>query len=249
MSPSLAFLIVAGAGLVVGGAGLLALRWSGASPRLALRLAGPREVKVGQLVGAETLPTRPVRVAGRIRCREPLEPGDGDRLVAYHRDVEVLAGGRWRSIERMRESRSFELWDHDGSLHLDPGQAAEPLITIPQVWRGGADELEEPHASAAARLAERHAGASGARAVTRTLNVTDRLLVVARVSRTDAGEVRLRPPGRGYLITNLVLDDAMRLLGGRSRRAASGGVIALAFGVALAAIGVVGAVVAGVASA
>ena len=97
-----------------------------------------------------------MRVVGRIRCRDPLEAGEGERLVAFHRDVEVMAGGRWRSVERLRETRSFELWDHDGSLTVDPAGAAEPLVAIPKVWRGDASQLEEPHASAVARLAERH---------------------------------------------------------------------------------------------
>ena len=124
-----------------------------------------------------------MRVSGRIRCREPLDSGGGERLVAFHRDVEVRVGGTWRSIERLRETRSFDLWDHDGSLRLDrPG--AEPLIVIPQVWRGDPDELEEPHASAVARLAERHGPATEARAITRTINVTDRLLVLAGVVPT-----------------------------------------------------------------
>ena len=165
---------------------------AGASPAVARRLAGPREVKVGQLLGAEALPERPVRVAGRIRCRDPLELGDGERLVAYHRDVEVRIGGTWRSIERLRETRSFDLWDHDGSLSVDPSRAAEPLIVIPKVWRGDPAELEEPHASAVARLTERHGPATEARATTRSVNVTDRLLVLARAS---PGRRRAAAPG------------------------------------------------------
>ena len=77
----------------------------------------------------------------------------------------------------MRETRSFELWDHDGSLSIDPARAADPLITIPKVWRGAPDVLEEPHASAAARLAERHGPATAARSIVRTLDSTDRLLL------------------------------------------------------------------------
>jgi len=232
----LAFVV---AGLVVGAVSMLLIRQSEAQPALARRLAGPREVKVGRLLDADPLPDRPVRVAGRIRCRDPLELGDGERLVAFHRDVEVRAGGAWRSIERTRETRSFDFWDHDGSIGLDPSRAAEPLITIPKVWRGAVTELEEPHASAAARLAERHGPATEARAVTRTLNVTDRLLVVGRPA-LDRGRAWLEPPHGGYLITNLALDDAMRLLGGRDRRAAAAGVVGLALGIALVAIGIVG---------
>ena len=239
-----AALAVIGFGLVA--LSLFALRSSGADPTLARRLAGPPELKVGRLLDDATgeLPRRPVRLAGRIRCREPLDAGDGERLVAFHRDVEVLVGDTWRSVERMRETRSFELWDHDGSLSVDPAAAAEPLITIPHTWHGSSEELQEPHASAAARLAERHGPLSEARAVTRMLNVTDRLLVLAQPVRGADGTVRLEPPEGGYLISNLALDDAMRLLGGRHRRAAVAGVAGLALGIALVTIGGVGALVA-----
>ena len=241
MSPTLAFALVALAGAVLAAASVLTLRRIEARPTTGRRLAGPREVKVGRLLGEGQLPSRAVRVSGRIRCREPLDAGDGELLVCFHRDVEVRAGGRWRSVERMRESRSFELWDHDGSVTLDPARAAEPLITIPQVWRGSPEALDEPHAAAAARLGERHGHATEARAVTRTINVTDRLLVLARPVRGEDGRVRLEPPDGGYLVTNLALDDAMRVLGGRSRRAAAAGVIGMAVAVVMLAVGIVGA--------
>ena len=236
------FAVLLVAGLLLAALGLIALRSAGARPTLARRLAGPPEVKVGRLLGEVALPARPVRVAGRIRCREPLEMGGGERLVAFHRDVDVLVGGAWRTLERLRESRSFDLWDHDGALSIDPAQAAEPLVVIPHVWRGSPSELEEPHASAVARLVERHGPATEARAITRGINVTDRLLLLARARRDDAGRVVLEPPEGGYLVTNLALDDAMRLLGGRNRRLATLGVIAVALSVAMLAIGGIGAI-------
>jgi len=234
-----AAMVVAGVVLAVGS--LVVLRLTAARPGTARRLAGPPEWEVGELLGEETLPHRPVRVAGRIRCRDPLDAGDGERLVAFHRDIEVRIGGRWRSIERIRETRSFELWDHDGSTTVDPAQAAEPLIGIPQVWRGHPDELNEPHASAVARLEERHGPATEARAITRSVNVTDRLLVLALARRDATSQVRLEPPDGGYLLSTVALEDAMRLLGGRHRRAAAGGVIGLGIAIALLAVGGVGA--------
>jgi hypothetical protein len=237
---TLAFAGLAVIGLLGTVGSLLLLQRTGAQPGLARRLAGPREVKVGRLRFGEAVSERPVRVVGRIRCADPLHLGDGERLVAFHRDVEVRVGGRWRSVERMRETRSFELWDHDGSLTIDPAAAAEPLITIPQAWRGRSDELQEPHASAVRRLAERHGEATEARAVTRTVNVTDRLLVLARAVRDERGEVRLEPPRGGYLISTLALPDAMRLLGGRARRAAAIGVVGVGIGGILLLVGIVG---------
>lgn len=242
MSLGLAFAFMAGAGAVLAIGSLLALRGAGAHPGVARRLAGPREIRVGHLLGTDAPPRRAVRVVGRIRCQDPLEMGGGERLVAFHRDVEVRIAGTWRSVERLRETRSFELWDHDGSLTVDPARAAEPLIVIPKVWRGDPAELEEPHASAVARLSERHGPATEARAITRGINVTDRLRLIARAGRDDSGRPRLEPPDGGYLVTNLDLDDAMRLLGGRNRRLVSGAIIGLAIAVALLAIGAIGAV-------
>ncbi|MGH2427741.1 MAG: hypothetical protein ACRDGV_02470 [Candidatus Limnocylindria bacterium] len=244
MPLALLLVLVGLAGLLVLGASLVTLRASGASLDIGRRLAGPREMKVGSLLDSGELPDRPVRVVGRIRCADPLHAPGGERLVAFHRDVEVREQRGWRSIERLRETRSFELWDHDGSLTIDPGLAAEPLIAIPEVWRGRVDKLGEPQASAAARLSERHGRLLEARSVTRSLNVTDRLLVLARARRDDDGRVRLEPPPGGFLITNLALPDAMRLLGGRHRRAAVIGVVGLAVGTALLSVGAVGALVA-----
>jgi E3 ubiquitin ligase len=241
MPIGLVFAAIAVLGLLVAAASVLALRLSGADPGLARRLAGPREVRVGRLLDDKELPSRAVRAVGRVRCRDPLEMGGGERLVAFHRDVEVQVAGRWRTVERLRETRSFELWDHDGSIVIDPSAAAEPLIVIPKVWRGPPADLEEPHASAVARLAERDGAPRAARAVTRTLNVTDRLLVVGLPRRDEGGRVRLDPPDeRGYLISGLELDDAMRLLGGRSRRTAAAGVLAIGVAAALVTVGVVG---------
>ena len=238
------FASMAAVGLIVGAISVVVLRRSEAHPGMARRLAGPRQVKVGELLDGD-LPSRPVRILGRVRCRDPLDTGDGEKLVAFHRDVDVRIGGRWQSVERLREARSFDLWDHDGSLAVDPALAAEPLITIPKVWRGSPAALEEPHASAVARLQERHGPALEARATTRTLAVTDRLLILAQPVRDEA-TLRLDPPPGGFLVTNLELSDAMRVLAGRSRRGATGGVIGVAVAVALVAIGLVGAIAAAV---
>jgi hypothetical protein len=242
MPLGLAFVIVLAVGVAVAVAALVGLRRAGASPGVGRRLAGPPEVKVGRLLDTDELPARPVRVVGRIRCRDPLEMGGGERLVAYHRDVEVRIAGTWRSIERLRETRSFDLWDHDGSLTVDPALAAEPLIVIPKVWRGDPAQLEEPHASAVARLTERHGPATEAMATTRSINVTDRLRLLARATRDAAGGPRLEPPDGGYLVTNLELDEAMRLLGGRNRRLVVASIVALAISIVLIVVGGLGAV-------
>lgn len=240
-------LVVAALGALLGATALVGMRAAGARPAMGRRLAGPPEVRVGSLLDTMALPSRPVRVAGRVRCADPIVTPDGERLVVFHRDVEVRVGRRWHTLERTRETRSFELWDHTGSLEVDPAHASEPLITIPGVWRGAPDELDEPHRSAGARLAERAGRISEARAVTRSITLSDRLLVLAVARRGSAGRVRLEPPPGGYLITSLALSDAMRLLGGRHRRLLAASVIALGTGVALVLFGLLGAMVTAVA--
>jgi hypothetical protein len=224
-----------GAALLMGG-GLALVRRSGAMPAVGRRLAGARSVRVGDLVGlgpADPVPARPVRVAGRIRCADPIVTPDDDRLVALHRDVEVSTSRGWRSVERLRETRSFELWDHDGSLSIDPAAAAEPLVTIPHVWNGAPEELDATYASALSRVTEEDGAPRLARATTRMISVVERLLVLAEVRRDDTGSLRLSPPRGGYLLSALELDDAMRLLGGGRPRLLLTGSAAVAVSVAL----------------
>jgi len=186
------------------------------------RLAGARQVRVGELLDlapGDAIPDRPVRVIGRIRCADPIITSQDDRLVAFHRDVEVATpGGGWRTIERLRDTRSFELWDHDGSLLVDPAEAAEPLIVLPHVWTGSVDALDETYAGAVARLTAEQGPLTDARASTRMVSIIDRLLLLAVVERDADGGVALAPPRGGYLLSSLELDDAMRLLGGRRPR-------------------------------
>jgi hypothetical protein len=177
-----------------------------------------------------------VRVVGRIRCADPIVTSQDDRLVAFHRDVEVATSRGWRSIERLRETRSFELWDHDGSLHLDPAQAAEPLVVLPHVWSGPVEDLDESYAEALARVAAEQGPPTGGRAATRMVSVVDRLLVLARVTRDADGRIALAPPSGGYVISSLELEDAMRLLGGPHPRLMLAGTASVAVSiVALAA--------------
>lgn len=239
MTPGLIVsLLAALLGLLLLAGGIGVLRLLGAHIRMARRLAGAREMKVGELLDADDLPEHAVRVVGRVRCTDPLVTESDDRLVAFHRDVEVkLPGGAWRSIERRRETRSFQLWDHDGALVIDPAQAAEPLAAIPHVWRGDPGELDETYQPALARLTASHGPPTGARATTRTLTVVDRLLVLARPVRDAAGRTSLAPPPGGFVISALELDEAMRLLGGDRRTWLVPAMLTIGIGAALAIIG------------
>jgi len=232
--PSVSLLALALAGLLVLAGAVLA-RASGSQLSIGRRLAGAAGVRVGELLDMDPLPDRPVRVAGRIRCPDPMVTDRDERLVALHRDVEVrLPDGRWRTIERLRETRGFELWDHDGSVALDVSRAAEPLASIPHVWRGDASELEdEAHRSAVERLDREGRRPTVARSITRTISVVDRLLVLARAVRGPDGEVALAPPPGGFVISALELDDAMRLLGGPRRAWLLAGVVLIGLGVLL----------------
>jgi len=235
------FTTIALLGVVLAIIGLAVIRASGAQPRLARQLAGARQLRVGDLLSAEELPNRPVRVAGRIRCPDPIVTDQGDRLVAVHRDVQVKPPRRaWRSIERIRESRGFELWDHHGSLSVDPALAAEPLIVIPHVWRGTTAELTaDVHRAAIARLGGEGA-AWPARSITRMLSVVEHLLVLAETERVADGTVSLVAPPGGFVISGLELDAAMRLLAGRGRNLMLAGYGALAVGAVLLLIGATG---------
>jgi len=234
-------LLVAVLGVVLIAGGVVAVRASGARTGMARRLAGAREVAVGTLhdLGfADEVAARPVRVAGRIRCAEPLVTPQGDRLVAFHRDVDVaMPDGRWRNIERLRETRSFELWDHNGWLEIDPAAAAEPLVVLPRVWEGDTAELDEGHRPAVQRLLGSDAAPSRARATTWMVSVTDRLLVLAEVRTSQLGGPLLAPPAGGYIISALELDAAMRVLGGPGRNGLVIGAVAVVLGIAALMLG------------
>lgn len=229
---------LAGLGLLAGG--LVLVRRSGARPGMGRRLAGARQHRVGELEklgGGAATPLRPVRVVGRIRCAEPIVTVRGDRLVALYRDVEVAAvDGGWRSVERLRETRSFEVWDHDGALEVDPAQAAEPLVVLPHVWTGPIDELDESYAAAVGRVTAERGQPASARATTRMVSVVDRLLLLAVVTRDVEGRVALAPPPGGYILSTLDLDDAMRLLGGPHPHWLVAGMAAVTASIALLAV-------------
>jgi hypothetical protein len=228
------------AGVLLGLAGGLALRWSGARAGLGRRLAAARQMRVADLLTEDPPPARPVRIAGRIRCSDPILSPQGERLVALHRDVEVqMPNGDWRTIERRRETRGFELWDHAGSLAIDPAAAAEPLVVIPHVWRGRAAELGPDHRAAITRLAAEGGDPTAARSVTRMVSVVERLLVLASVRRAPGGTISLVPPPGGYVISALELDDAMRLLAGPRRGLLLGAAAAIGLGALLAIAGAV----------
>jgi hypothetical protein len=206
-------------GLALLGAGAAWMRAIGANMALGRRLAGAREIPVGEASRLNSSSPRPLRVTGRIRCPDPLVTPDGERLVAFHRDVEVRTPrGGWRAIERLRETRSFEIWDHAGSMGLDPADAAEPLITIPLVWEGRTDELGGELSGAVARVAQEQGQPDAARAVTRTISEVDRIQVLARIRADESTTAALEPPPGGFVISALELDPAMRLLGGEHRR-------------------------------
>lgn len=190
---------------------------SGPSVRMARRLASARQARVSDVLRLPETPRAPLRISGRIRCSEPIVTADGERLVVFHRTVEVeVPGAGWRSIERVRESRRFQLWDHAGELTVDPSASAEPIAAIPGVWRGTPSELPDEYQPAIRRLEATHRRpVSLARSQTRVVNVIDRVLVLAAPVVEAAGRVTLTPPRGGYVISTLALDEAMRLLVGR----------------------------------
>ncbi len=239
--PAVILLFVA-IGLLAAGAGWAAIRASGAQPGIARRFAGAREHRVGDLLDIQEPPARPIRVVGRVRCADPLRTAEGDTLVAYHRDVDVeLPRGGWRPIERLRETRSFDLWDHDGAATVDPALASEPLVTIPHVWRGEVAELEASFGPAIERLAASGTQPGRARAVTRTISTVERVGVLALVRREGA-VVRLDPPRGGFVLSTVDLPAAMRLLAGPRRRLMVAGYAGILGGALLLVLTALGAV-------
>ena len=237
-------ILLAVAGLAAVGMGAALIRSSGADIRAGRRLAGARGATIRELqdrAAQGQLPPGPVRVEGRVRCSNPLVLPNGDRLASLHRDVEVeLGDGRWRLIERVRDSRPIDLWERAASVPLDLSRVAEPLITIPQVWEGPAEELGDSYRAALDRVAAEGGPARRARATTRQVALVDQLIVLAEPERDDAGRLRLLPPPGGFLVANVELDTAMRLLAGPHRTRMLAGFAVGAIGIAAVVAGAIG---------
>lgn len=229
------------------GAGALLVRWSGADTRAGRRLAGARAMSLPELHEAargDALPRFAVRLEGRVRCADPIRGPDGERLALLHRDVEVeLERGGWRTIERFRDARPIDLWQRTVSVPLDLGQVAEPLVTIPHLWEGQADELDASHRPAVERLAAEYGRPLRARATTRRVMLVDELIVLAVPARDPGGALRLEPPQGGYLASTVDLDVAMRLLAGPHRRRMLTGFGLVAIGAVSGLVGALAAVV------
>jgi len=213
--------------------GVALVRASGANTGAGRRLAGARGMALGDLQGLaerDELPRAPMRVEGRVRCADPIVTPTGERLALLHRDVELLShDGRWRTIERVRDTRAIDLWERSTSAKLDLAHMAEPLIAIPQVWEGTAEELGRSLEPALERVRAEHGASGPARATTRQVLLVDQLIVLAAPARGNDGKLRLDPPPGGFLITNVDLDVAMRLLAGpQRRRMVAGYAVALA---------------------
>ena len=211
--------------LAIGGLGTLAgialIRASGANTSAGRRLAGARGMalrELHELAERDDLPRTPVRIEGRVRCADPIETPTGERLALLHRDLELQSpDGRWRTIERVRDARLVDLWQRSASVRLDLARVAEPLIAIPLVWEGDPTELGAALQPALERVRAEHGPPQLARATTRQVLLVDELIVLARPARGDDGKLRLDPPPGGYLVTNVDLDVAMRLLAGPHR--------------------------------
>lgn len=234
-------------GLAVAG-GVLLIRSSGALTGTGRRLAAARTVPLAELVAqaaSNDLPAEPIRIEGRVRCANPIETPDGDRLAALHRDVEVaLPDGRRRTIERLRDARTVDLWERASSVRVDLGVAAEPLITIPQVWEGSPNELPESYRPAIERLSTEAGPPTAARATTRQVTLVDQLTVLAVARRDSAGRLELVPPNGGFVVSAVDLDIAMRLLAGPRRSRMLTGYAVAAVGGAAVVIGLIGLVLA-----
>jgi hypothetical protein len=242
--------------LTIGGgvalAGSLLVRLSGADWRTARRLAGAPITTVEDATTAARAgngSNRPVQLRGRVRCPDPIITAAGERLAIIHRDVDVrLPSGAWRAIERIRDSRPLELWERRSSIALEPAGIAEPLVTLPQVWQGNTDELPADLQSAITNLAAREGPISEARAITRTISLVDQLIVLGIPGIGADGRPACLPPAGGMIVSNLELDEAMRLLGGEQPRMLTSGLAAAAIGSIMAVIGLVGVVLAAIGS-
>jgi hypothetical protein len=217
--------LLAVAGVVALGGGLLALRRVGPGYRVGRLLAAAPELSLAEAVEAAGAdPPRYVRVEGRISSDEEF-PDEHDRpLVFRRRRLELDAGDGWRTLEEERIAVPFGLEERTAFLAVDVEALDEGLVVLPRESTGRAAEVAErlppgtpPEAlvrhSVDQVSAVEHARACG----------------VPRL-RADGRAVLTTGLGRPLILTTLDLPEAMRVLGGRRRGSALAAATGLAAG-------------------
>lgn len=223
-----ALLLAIGVGLI--SLSVWASRRGGTRVRSARLMAGlaPVTPREALLVGEG----RYIAVQGSIDAAEAFDDENHRPLVYRRERVLVRDGDTWREVERAARSVRFFLTDPSASIEIDAESLGDGLVVIERQWEGSVAELaasgrtfrDAATATLIAKLST-DAPALTARVVLEQISTLDRGMAVGRMQdgRLTAGDA-----GQPLVLTTLDRRDALRVLGGESRRGLAVSALALA---------------------
>ena len=209
MIPAVTPLLLVAAGVLAAVGGVAVLQTFGSRYRVGRLLATTPLVDLAEAlsIAADGRP-RYVRVDGRIDAEDEFEDINHRPLVFRRTRLEARRPGRWVTFEDSRETVPFEIRDGALTIAIDGDAIDTGLVVVPRESVG-----------AAADLADR--APSGALPETRVRATVEQLSSVDHATALGvptAGKAPGDPPrltaglGRPLILTNLALDEAMRVL-------------------------------------
>ena len=237
-------LLLALAGLVVLGAGLLVLRGVGPGLRIGRIIASTPRIPVAQARALATDGARPryVGVHGRIDADDEFTDDAGRPLVIRRRRLQAQRGRVWVTFDDQRQAVAFRIDEGTDSIGVDGDVLGDGLVVVRRESVGTAADLES--------LPDGLAPTTPVRLLVEQLSSVEHASVFGVPFVDEAGEVVLTSGlGRPLIATTLELPEALRLLGGGRTGPARLASVLLVAGLALlvlAALIAVGSAVAGI---
>ncbi len=239
-SPPVTPLLVVAAGIVGIAIGTLLLRSYGPRVRVGRLLAVTPAVGVAAARDlASTGSRRYVRIDGRLDADDEF-PDEHDRpLVFRRRRVEARLKGGWRVIDEQRRLVPFRLREGLDQVGVDAEALDEGLVTMARESRGTASEVAD-------QLATRLPPETPVRLRIEQLSSVEHVSVLGVPVVAADGEVRMTAgTGRPLIVCTLEREEAMRVLAEGTRARPVAAAAALAGGLALLAVGIGWALLAG----
>jgi hypothetical protein len=233
-------LLLAVAGLLVAGAGVLILVSFGARYRVGRLLAATPRVTIGDArrLAREPEP-RYVRVDGRLDSEEDFEDAEHRPLVLRRTILQSRGrgiGSRWRAFETSLEVVPFVVREGLDEIAVDGHEVGDGLVVVRRESVGRVGDLGD-------RAPRELDDDLPARAVIEQVSSVEHATVLGLPLAED-GAIRLAPGlGRPLILTTLDQDEAMRVLAGGSTwrpRAAAACLVAGALLLAAAAAWLIG---------
>ena len=199
-------------GIIAGIAGWLLLRRAGSGWRVGrLLAAAPHRSLAEARALAQSSEPAYIRVHGRVDSTEEF-PGDRGMPVVYRRQRLQRRSGRsgWSTFDDERLAVPFGLRDSGERVGIDADALGEGLVVVPRISDGVASELPE---DAIERPLPELPPQTPVRLRIEQVSTVDHATAAGVPVLDASGEVTLGPGlGRPLLLTNLDIDEAMRVL-------------------------------------